>query len=87
MMLRHERHEAQYTWRSIFSFLGGQMGFFIGASLITLAEILETVMLTVYTFFHKQVMRMGQQIFRAKPPPTTISSTSSPATSDTRSGW
>ena len=42
------------------AFLGGQMGFFLGASLITLSELLETLLYSVYVFLNKKLTRMGQ---------------------------
>lgn len=36
------------------------MGFFVGASLITLAELLEAIVLTVFVIIHKKLMRLGQ---------------------------
>lgn len=36
------------------------MGFFMGASLVTLAELLEATLFSLYMFFNKKLMRMGQ---------------------------
>ncbi|CAG5120687.1 unnamed protein product [Candidula unifasciata] len=87
MMLRHERHEGQYNFSSIFAFLGGQMGFFIGASLITLGEILEAILLSVYTFFHKHLLRMGQPVVLASPPASSTPSTPPHVKPDKRRAW
>ncbi|GFO04857.1 acid-sensing ion channel 1 [Plakobranchus ocellatus] len=66
MMVRHEQHEPQFTFNSMFAYLGGQMGFFMGASLITLSELLETLAFTVYVFLHKKLMRIGQMDTKCK---------------------
>ncbi|GFO04863.1 acid-sensing ion channel 3 [Plakobranchus ocellatus] len=74
MMVRQESHEPEFTFSSIFGestfsgfewHLGGQMGFFMGASLITLSELLETLAFTVYVFLHKKLMRIGQMDTRS----------------------
>ncbi|RUS70599.1 hypothetical protein EGW08_021645, partial [Elysia chlorotica] len=59
-VVREESHEPQYTFTSILAYLGGQMGFFLGASLVTLTEFMETVIVFVYLFVRKKVMAMGR---------------------------
>ncbi|GFR74876.1 acid-sensing ion channel 4 [Elysia marginata] len=60
MMVRYETHEPQFTFNSMFAYLGGQMGFFLGASLITLSELLETLFFTAYICLRKKLMHLGQ---------------------------
>ncbi|XP_041350835.1 acid-sensing ion channel 1-like isoform X2 [Gigantopelta aegis] len=41
----------EYTSMSILGNLSGQMGFFLGASLVTITEVAQTVLLTIWMFF------------------------------------
>ncbi|GFO04856.1 acid-sensing ion channel 3 [Plakobranchus ocellatus] len=45
-LVRRESHVAQYTAQTYLSSLGGQMGICMGASLISLVELLEALMYT-----------------------------------------
>ncbi|KAK3784648.1 hypothetical protein RRG08_003453 [Elysia crispata] len=59
-VVREESHEPQYTFTSMLAYLGGQMGFFLGASLVTLTEFMETVFIFFYLLFKKKIMEMGK---------------------------
>lgn len=83
MMVRFETHEPQFTFNSMFAYLGGQMGFFLGASLITVSELLETLAFTVYIFVSKKLTRLGQLNERSARQATqrhTVSAASAPNT-------
>ncbi|XP_070196705.1 acid-sensing ion channel 3-like [Littorina saxatilis] len=43
MMTQETRQEPEYDWITIMGLLGGNMGFFLGASVLTLAEVLDFV--------------------------------------------
>ncbi|XP_046584037.1 acid-sensing ion channel 4-A-like [Haliotis rubra] len=47
MIQYHVEHVPEITPSDIFGKLGGQMGFFLGASLLTLTELIEVVIRTV----------------------------------------
>ncbi|XP_050416626.1 acid-sensing ion channel 1 [Patella vulgata] len=53
MVLTENSHIPEYTWNSIMGTLGGQMGLFLGASFITLAEFIEILLLSVWRSFKK----------------------------------
>ncbi|GFR70276.1 acid-sensing ion channel 4 [Elysia marginata] len=59
-IVREETHEPQYTFTSMLAYLGGQMGFFLGASLVTLTEFFETLILFFYLFFKRKIVEMGK---------------------------
>ncbi|XP_041367721.1 acid-sensing ion channel 3-like [Gigantopelta aegis] len=48
MIVQHVEHIPEMSWGDIFGKLGGQMGFFLGASLLTLSELAETVIMTMW---------------------------------------
>ncbi|GFO27945.1 acid-sensing ion channel 1 [Plakobranchus ocellatus] len=59
-IMREETHEPQFTFTSMLAYLGGQMGFFLGASLVTVSEFMETLIISSYVFFKKKVVEMGK---------------------------
>ncbi|XP_070196858.1 acid-sensing ion channel 3-like [Littorina saxatilis] len=43
LIVRKTEHVAKYEWTTVMGLLGGNMGFFLGASVLTLAELLDFI--------------------------------------------
>ncbi|KAK7482955.1 hypothetical protein BaRGS_00025855, partial [Batillaria attramentaria] len=53
LTIQTTEHVPQYDWNSILGLLGGNMGFFLGASVLTLAELLDFIACVVMALLRK----------------------------------
>ncbi|XP_067686984.1 acid-sensing ion channel 4-A-like [Haliotis asinina] len=66
MILYHVEHVPEITPSDIFGKLGGQMGFFLGASLLTLTELIEVVIRTVLIVVFEIIGRRNNAVVNGK---------------------
>ncbi|KAK7474217.1 hypothetical protein BaRGS_00034566, partial [Batillaria attramentaria] len=59
LLLEEVVHEPVYTYISVMGTIGGQMGFFMGASLLTVAEVLEFCLCFLFRFMRRTVYGMS----------------------------
>ncbi|XP_071088473.1 acid-sensing ion channel 1A-like [Haliotis cracherodii] len=65
MIIQKLEYEPEYTLNSIVGTLGGQMGFFLGASIVTLYELFEACVYSVKAFIKNRITR--KQTHRTHP--------------------